>query len=261
MSTATRWYTTRESVKAAVGISGAEKNALLDSYIEAASEGVERLLESRGNPRFIPGTETRLYPWPQVAGRSTIVYLKADLLSVTTLQVAAQDSSPTTIVAADYFLEPVNKLPYRRIEIDLSSSSSFVSGDTQQRSISVAGSWGYSNATKAAGAIGAQFAASTTATSVVCSDASLVDVGNTLLIESEQVFVSERSTVDTAMNLNDTLVALNNDVTVTVGDGAAVNQGEVILIESERMLIESISGNDLTVKRAVDGSTLAAHST
>lgn len=261
MSNATRWYASREQVKAAVGISGSEIHALLDSYIEAASEGIERLLESRGNPRFIPNTETRLYPWPQLSGNSLTLYLKADLLSVTELLAAAQDSSPTEIVSADYFLEPVNHLPYRRIEIDLSSSSSFFAGQTSQRSISVAGSWGHSNATKAAGTVVSGLAADAGATSMVCSDASLIDVGHTLGIESEQLFVSERSTVDSTANLNDTLVAQNNDVNVTLDDATKVNQGEIILIESERMLIESISGNDLTVKRAVDGSTLAAHST
>jgi len=37
MSNATRWYASREAVKAAVGISGPDLNALLDGYIEAAS--------------------------------------------------------------------------------------------------------------------------------------------------------------------------------------------------------------------------------
>ena len=39
-STAQRWYTTRESVKSAVGLVGAEYDALIDSYIEAASEDI-----------------------------------------------------------------------------------------------------------------------------------------------------------------------------------------------------------------------------
>ena len=44
MSNATRWYTTREQFKRAVGVDGTQHNSLLDGYIEAASEEVERLI-------------------------------------------------------------------------------------------------------------------------------------------------------------------------------------------------------------------------
>ncbi len=260
MTNAQRWYTSIEKVKAAVGITGPLIDPLLGTYIEASSEGIERMLASRGNPLFIPETKTRLYPWPQIAGRSAVLDLKADLLSVTTLQSEAQDSSPTTIAAADYFLEPVNNLPYRRIEIDRSSTSAFAAGDTGQRSISVAGSWGYSNATKAAGAIGSEFAASTTLTVCLCSNAALIDVGDTLLCESEQMFVSGRAFVDQGTNLNDTLTAVKTDTTVTYSATPVPVAGESVLIDSEEMLIVSINGNDLNMLRATNGTTLAAHS-
>ena len=45
-----------------------------------------------------------------------------------------------------------------------------------------------------------------------------------------------------------------------INDATQVNAGEVVTMDSERMKIISISGNDTTVKRAWDGSTLAAHS-
>jgi len=50
------------------------------------------------------------------------------------------------------------------------------------------------------------------------------------------------------------------ETSVTVTDGTLVKAGEVISINSEKMYVVSISGNDLTVIRAYDGSTLAAHS-
>jgi hypothetical protein len=36
-------------------------------------------------------------------------------------------------------------------------------------------------------------------------------------------------------------------------------EGETIAVDSERMLVEDIAGNSLIVRRAYDGSTLAAH--
>ena len=93
---------------------------------------------------------------------------------------------------------------------------------------------------------------------MVCSDSSLIGVGDTLLIESDALFVSAKLLVDTSIDLDDTLTADKNDVTVTLD--AAVKEGEVITLNSERMFIASISGLDHTVERAYDGSTLAAHS-
>ncbi len=255
MTNATRWYTTREAVKAAVGIDGPDHDALLDSYIEAGSEDVERFTLRR----FIPETKTMLYRWPQRIGNSLMLrFPDEDLISVTTLQSEAQDSSPTTIASSDFFVEPVNiGPPFTRIEIDLSSSAAFASGDTPQRSISVLGSWGYGNDTVATGALDGAMS-DTTGTAPKVTDSSLVGVGDTLLIESEQLFVSAKLLVDTTVDLNDTLTADMNDVTVTLD--AAVKAGEVITIDSERMLIESISGLDHTVRRGYDGSVLAAHS-
>jgi len=261
-STAQRWYTTRESVKSAVGLVGAEYDALIDSYIEAASEDIEVML----NRRFIPETATKLYRWPQRKGfRSSQYYTgqvllleDEDLLAVTTLLAQAQDTTPVTIAAADYFLEPNNLgPPYTRIEIDLSSSAAFSGGDTPQRSISVAGRWGYSETTKAAGALAEADDGAETALDV--TDSSLIGIGDTILVGSEAMFVSAKALLDTTANTSGTLAADSSIVTVAVNTGSLVLAGEVITINSERMLVESISGNNLTVKRAVDGSVLASH--
>lgn len=258
-SNATRWYTTREAVKAAIGVGGAAIDKVIDTYIEAASSDIE--LEFLRY--FIPQTLTRTFRWPQrsSAGRDLTVlrFPDEDLIAITTLQTKAQDSSPTTVSSADYFTEPNNLgPPYNRVEIDLSSTSAYESGATPQRSISVAGRWGYREDTRAAGALAE--ALDSSETEVQVSDASKIDVGDTLLVESEAMFVSERAPLTTGTTLNDTLTADMDDVTVTLASGAAAKQGEVLLLDSEKMLIEAITGNDLTVKRAYDGSRLAAHS-
>ncbi len=255
------WWVSREAVKRAAEIQGASRNI----FVDAAIAGVSRTLENRLRRWFIPRTETRTYRWPPrvLAIRSIDLDLDADLIAVTTLKTKAQDSSPTTILAADFFLEPTNEgPPYNRIEIDQSSSSAFEGGDTPQRSISVLGRWGYSEDTLTAGTVSSGLASSSTATSMVCSDGSLIDVGDTLLIESEQVFVSERASAAEENNdlLNGALTADKAVVTVVVDDGTRYFAGEVILVNSEKMYIESITSNNLTVVRAYDGSTLAAHS-
>jgi len=261
------WYTSRERVKRAVGISGTDFHDRLDDLIEAMS----RRVEAWTHRRFIPITQTRLYEWPPVLSygrrsRSTVLELDADLLSVTTLQTKAQDSSPTTISSSDYFLEPNSPGPdgvtrYDRIEIDTSSTAAFESGDTSQRSISVAGSWGYSAETRSAGTVGSGLSSDATATTMVCSNGAAIDVGDTLLIESEQIFVSDRTNAaePNADLLDGALTATKSQVAVTVDSGSRYSAGEIILVDSEKMRVVSITGNVLTVERAVDASVLAAH--
>ena len=68
----------------------------------------------------------------------------------------------------DFFLEDNNLgPPYYRIEIDLSSTSSFESGDTPQRSISVLGRWGYEEDTESVGTVASGLSSGTTATTMV----------------------------------------------------------------------------------------------
>lgn len=253
------WYVSREAIKNSAGISGSDLHSTIDAVIESKSREVER----HTRRIFIPKTQTRLFRWPQRQGiRSWQLDLDEDLQSVITLQTKAQDSSPTTISSSDYFTEPNNfGPPYDTIEIDLSSSASFESGDSSQRTISVAGSWGFSADTRSTGTVASGLDSDATATSMVCSNASLIDVGDTLLIESEQVFVSERTALDIGKNISDASVTADlADVTITMEASHGLLAGEVIRIDSELMFIESVSTNDLTVIRAYDGSTLAAHS-
>ena len=258
------WYVARERFKTAANISGAQFNPVIDRVIEAASRDVDRWTRRH----FLPKTQTRLYRWPQPRpGLATVLWLDQDLLSVSTLQTQAQNASPTTISSSDYFLEPANSEPdgntrYNRIEIDLSSTAAFESGDTPQRSISVAGSWGWGNTTASAGSVDDSGGISSSDTALIVSDASTIDVGDTLLIDSEQIFVADRAFVARGSILLDmagNLAAQNNTVTVTLDGSHGIVAGEVIRLDSEQMFVVSVSTNDLTVIRAWDGSVLASH--
>jgi len=253
------WYTTRESVKRAIRINGSEHNEAVDRLIEAASRDVDNLTHRF----FIPKTQTRTFRWSGVYGKGDVLWMDTDLISVTTLQTKAQDSSPTTISSSDYFLEPNNFAPpYNRIEIDISSNASFESGDTSQRSISVNGSWGFSNDTASVGTVTSGLAADATATSMVCSNGSLsngINVGDTLLIESEQLFVSEKTSAALNSILIDGVLTASKSENVTVDSGHGIVAGEVILVDSEEMFVRVAGTTALTVERAFNGTTLAAH--
>lgn len=249
------WYASLEAVKRAVGIDGSDRDSVVGSHIAAASREIDGVT----NRRFIPITATRYYSWAQEDGRRVwILYLDEDLLSVSALTKEGDDV--TAIADTDYFLEPLSLgPPYHRIEIDLASSEFFASKNTHQRQIRVTGSWGYGDATVAAGALAE--ADDGTETALEVTDASLIGVGDTILIGTEQMFVEKKTTLDTACNTNGALTATKNQTTVTVTDGTKVKPGEIVLIGSERMYVESVTGHDLAVKRGYDDTVLAAHDT
>lgn len=247
-------YSGLEVVKRAAGITGSDRDVILLGHIEAASREADNLT----NRRFIPITAVRRYSWAQPDSRTAYeLFLDDDLLTVTTLSKEGDDA--VAIASTDYFLEPGNfGPPYSWVEIDLASTAFFAAKDTHQRQIRITGSWGYSSATVAAGTLAV---AQTDATGTVCtlSDSSLVDVGETILIGTEQQYVSAKALLDTTANTAGALVADASETTVPVNTGTLVLAGEIISVNSEKMLVVSISGNNLTVQRAYDGSVLAAH--
>lgn len=250
----TAWYATREATKRAVPITGLAWDAVIDAELDAATREIETLLRRR----FIPLLATRQYRWPQRAsGRGYELLLDDDLLSVSAL--TTDDETVTAISSSDYFLEPQTLgPPYHRLEIDQSSSAFLSFKATPQRAVRVTGLWSYSQDTRAAGALAAAIS-DTSGTTITVTDASLVGVGDALLIDSEQLHVSAKAAATTGTTLSGNPTASQSDQSIAVASGAAVKAGEVILIDSERMLVISISSNTLTVQRAYDGTTLAAH--
>ena len=248
------WYATREDVKRALDVAEtARNNGQIDRAIESGTRSVEGLTRRR----FRPQLATRYFDWPD-RRRSRNYRLWIDqpeqIISVTTLTAGG-----TVIASADYFLEPNNDgPPYNRIEVDLSSNSVFASGDTHQRAIEVVGLFGYANDEQQVGELTAELAGAEGA-SASATFTQQVGVGDVLRIDSERMIVTRKTMVDSTQNLGGNLTASTANVTVAVTDGAAFLEDMTILIDSERMLIVDIAGNNLTVKRAWDGSVLAAH--
>lgn len=250
-------YCTREQVQDAFDVrEAAPRSAQIDSAIASASDDIDGWL-NRHKHGLAPRTATRYFDWPsQGYGRSWRIWLdENELVSVTSLTSGGTVLTENT----DFYLEPVNSgPPYTYVELNLNSTAAFSNSGTYQRAIAIVGVFGINDDRRAAGTLAEALDASETGVDV--SDASLVGVGDVLVVDSERMLVTGRSALDTGQTLGSAMNALKNDQVVDVADGTTLHVGETILIGSERMRIVDITGNNATVIRAYDGSTLAAHS-
>lgn len=247
------WYATREDVKRAGDIKEtARNNVAVDRAIAAGTDSVEDLLCRR----FYPELDTRKFNWPNHVdlddGSRSLSLGFDELISLDELTVDGIVVDP-----AHYTLLPVNarQRPCTAIEID--STVELVAA-SERRAVGGTGLYGFADQQDPAGALAAAVP-DTTITSVTVTSSALVGVGHLLLVGTERMLVDEKSMVDTGQNTAGALTNNNNDETVPVGSGAAFGKGEVILVDAEKMLVVEIAGDNLIVKRAWDGSTIAAH--
>lgn len=231
----------------------------VDDAIERASDSIDggKKIGGQLNRRFYPEVATRTCDWPD--SRSPTPYRLWLPHSWELVSASAMSSGGVTLGVSDYILRPDSGPPYDRIEVLLSSSAVFDVAATHQRAVSITGVWGYSVDTAPAGTTVEALDASETGIDV--SNSAVVGVGDVIIIDSERMLVTDvGSALDTAQNLGGSgLTAQANAVSVTVADGTAFAIGEILTIDSERIRVDDIAGNVLTVKRAVDGSVLAAH--
>lgn len=247
------WYITRESVKRALdSAETARNNWQVDQAIDAASRSVEGLTHRK----FYPWTGTRYFDWPNWQyARAWRLWLDEDEL----ISVSAMVSGGLTIPPANLILNPANTgPPYTSIEINRATSSAFSAGSTAQQSIALTGVFAGCPLDEAsAGTLAEALDASETGVDV--SNSAAVGVGDILRVDSERMLVTDRSWLTTAQTLQTPLAASSAAVTVAVTTGSAYAVDEVLLLDAERMLVVDVAGNNLTVKRAWDGSVLAAH--
>ncbi len=229
-------YVSRQAFMAAADIhTPANLSAAIDRILASASRGIDQTYHRH----FYPLTEAVTYSF---TGGGQGFWLERDLRSISSASV---DSNSQTV--ADIELYPTQYgPPYSWVGL-------------MGAEVVITGIWGYSADTASAGTLAEVLDASETGVDV--SDSSLIGVGDMFLADAEQMVVTESALLDTTTDLNDTLTADVADETVTLDDATQVKQNEVLTLDSERMKVISISSNDLTVKRAWDGSTLAAHST
>jgi hypothetical protein len=253
-------YCSRESVKTALDeAETARSNAQIDDAILSGARDVEGLC-NRPEYAFAPVLATRYYDYPSRTSRAPSWRLRfEDGATLISASAVTTDNGDTTLTAGQYFLTPVNSPPYTGLDIDLSGSGSFSSGDTYQRATGITGIWGWTNDNIAIGALTGTLAASTTATASMTWTTARFGVGDILLIGTERMVITERTFVDSTQNLQTSVTASEADVTIAVTDGTAFAVDEIILIGAERMRVIDIAGNNLIVKRAQDGSQLDDH--
>jgi hypothetical protein len=249
------WYCTREDVKNALDSASTARN---DWQVDQAIEGSARDVEALLRRTFRPVLATKYFDWPDLQrGRPWRLWLNgSELIELTSLTAGG-----VAIPNPNLFLEPANYgPPFSSIEVDLGSVSAFSAGDTHQRAIAAAGLWGHSNDEEQVGVLAANLGASVSATASITWSTPRVGVGDVLRIGSERMIVTERAMVDTTQDLQADMAASSAAVTVAVTAGTAFAPGQVLLLDSERMLVVDVAGNNLTVKRAWDGSVLGSHS-
>jgi hypothetical protein len=246
--------TTREAVKAALDVAETVRaNAAIDEAIAAATETVEGTLHRT----FRPYHDTKVFDWPHEIQPHKLWRLWLDaneLISATSIT-----SGGTTLTTSDYELLPNSGPPYNQIRQKDTATNGFSSGSSWMNSFSIVGLWGYRDDEITAGQAAAALT-TTTATTLDVTDGSVVGVGDLLRIDTERLQVTERTWLTTSTTITSDLSEADRGRTVAVSDGTAFHVGEFILIDSETMWITSITGNNLAVRRAWDGSTLAAHS-
>ncbi len=246
-------YATRELVKRALdSAETARTNAQIDRALEAATESIHGLCHRQ----FYPWTGTKTFDWPdEQMGTSYRLWLDAnELVSITSLVSGGA-------AVTGYFLEPQRYgPPYNRVEIDLSSSAAFGGGSTPQRDVAITGVWAGCPVNETTAATLAAAVSSTTATTINVTDSSVIGIGDIIRVDSERMLVTGKRSLTTGQTLQADLTASAGATTVAVTSGAAFAVDETILLDAETMLVVDIAGNNLIVKRAWDGSVLAAHS-
>jgi hypothetical protein len=247
-------YVTRQQLAASLDITpSAVAAAELDRAIQEGSRAVDTLCRRR----FYPVTETHRWDWPDVDRRGAPAYRlwldQNDVVSLSAFTAAGVS------ILSSVLLEPDDGPPYTRLDIDASTSAVFSAGDTWQRSLVGTGLFGYRDDRETIGALAEALDASETDIDVTAATAAAAGVGDVLVVDSERMLVTAWGWSDTTVNV--TLTASMADQSITGVTISAFADGELLLAGGERMRVVDRSGTTLTVDRAVDGTTLAAHTT
>ena len=170
-----------------IGDSNTGQNTFLLSLIRSVSRDIDA---AAGGRHFYPLNETRYYDSPH--GRE--LKFGKDLLAVTTFT----NGDASVIAPSDYNLLPYNWTPYNALR--LKETSTIVwwadSSNNYERSLSVAGVWGYhplyAHAWPETGATLAAAITTTSATTFTCTTG-IVKAGDLLKVDSEYVYASSVS--------------------------------------------------------------------
>jgi len=249
-------YCTRSEVRRALDVKQAAWN---DDQVDRAIDSARDSVEGLCHRRFYPEDKTVSWDWPSYQmAYPWRLWLDAAELADVTVNVPVVTSGGTVIPSADILWgNPRYAPPYTYLELNRSTLAAFGGGITPQRSISIAGTYGYWRKTAPAGTLAANALIGDTVVTV--SSGGLIGVGDLLIAGTERMIVTDAYYVSTAVAFTGLTTASMADNILAVPDGTKFAQGEVLQLDTEWCLIQNILGNNLQLKRAWDGSILVAH--
>jgi hypothetical protein len=225
----TNWYASLADLKSRVGIADTLDDAVLKSVLESISREIDQWT----GRRFYVETRTRTY-----RARQSGCLVVDDLLSVTSLKTDVSGDRDYTDVWAvtDYDLRPDNA-PYESPpqpywQLCRAPGGDFTFPTWLDRGVQIVGKWGYYEVLETSTATLAEDL-DTSETAVDVSSGAVLEVGQTILIDSEQFFITNISTntltVDPRGTVNGTSAATHsNGATIRVYTYPIVNEAAIL---------------------------------
>lgn len=218
------WYCSLDAVADAIDLGTATGDY---DQIRAVLESVSRQVEQWTNHEsFQPQVKTRRF-----TAEDPFSLRVTDLLSVTSIQTDTSGNRTfnTTMSATCYELEPYNNpsnnlpLPYWRVDLIPTSSGVFPTWP-RQNGVQITGTWGFYDV-EAQKATVSSAPLDATSTGFTAVNSSNVEIGNTIKIDDEQMFVNSVATTTTT---GDTLGTITVDRAVNGTSGASHSSGTAI---------------------------------
>lgn len=237
-------YLTLDTLKGtgALNIAGTAYDARLLSLIE----NVSRQVDKETNRHFFFETGTKFFDGD--GGQELFI---PDLISIDTFKEDSNNDGTmeTSWATTDYLLEPHNARPtnengrpYTRIRVSPKTGGTQDVFQKDIKNYELSGTWGFRQVTKDSSRNGT-LADGTTGTLVFDGSTANIEIGQTLLIDSEQTYVKSISgtaaQVDRAVNGSNGTAHTNKDCLIVQYPGEIV---EAIFIQASRLWKRKDSG-------------------
>ena len=227
------FYIDRDTLKKALSIptSTTDNNEFLDGTIEAVS----RLIDEHLGFHVYPASGIRYF----TAQETMSLNMEYPLTAVDFVQTSSNASLTfdTTMATSGYFMTPYNateespKQPWWGVEVNRNNSTT-VFPKAYQRATRVQGTWGYYDQRRTSTAV-LSTGVNGTALTLEITGASSLHPGQTILIGSERMFVSQTPTSATGANTSQVTVqrGVNGTSGAAHSSGAAIEIYEYPIID------------------------------
>lgn len=190
---------------------GTVNDELMLTFLEDASRTIDEWCQ-RTTGRKASGFGPRIGTNRYNGTGTDLLRLHDDLLSIASVTVldSTGGASSTYTVETDFYREPYDEPPYRALRCNgLTGKSTWSTG---LRTVSVVGTWGYSSETVLSGTT-INEALDTSETGVDAHDGTLFSPGMTIVIDSEQMYVtpSTSAILTVVRAANGTTAAIHSD--------------------------------------------------